>query len=161
MATTAKTAKKTAEAKAPKTAAIDTKTVEDFLAKGTEQAQEQFAKAQVSVEEVTEFHRENTEVLVETATLAQKGFEALAAEATTFNQKSYDDGIAVAKQAMASTNVQEAFELQTEFAKTAVDAYLGHMKKMGEMFQASAQEAFAPLNTRVTTIVETAQKAAV
>ena len=134
---------------------------ENFWATGSGKAQEQFAKASASLEDVTSFQRENAEALAETATLAQKGFEAIASESATFTKKSFEDSVAVAKKALSSTNVQDAIELQTEFAKTAVDAYLGHMKKIGEMFQTSAQEVAAPMNTRVTAIVETAQKAAV
>ncbi len=134
---------------------------ENFWATGSGKAQEQFAKASASLEDVATFQRETAEALTETATLAQKGFEAIATESATFSKKSFEDSVAVAKKAAASTNIQEVIELQTEFAKTAVDAYLGHMKKIGEMFQTSAQEVAAPMNTRITTIVETAQKAAV
>ena len=159
--TKAKTEKK---AEAPKADAFSIQSpvsfFEDFWTNGSSKAQEQFTNANASLEDVTSFQRETAEVLTETATLAQKGFEAIAAESATFTQKSYEDGVAAAKKTFATTNVQEAIELQTEFAKTAVDAYLGHMKKIGEMFQVSAQEVAAPINTRVTNLVETAQKAA-
>jgi phasin family protein len=159
MATTTKTTAKTKAApKAAPAQAFDATAAEEFWTKGAEKAQEQFVKAQVSVEEVTSFQRENVEVLVESASLAQKSFEALATESATFTQKSFEDGIEVAKKAMASATPQEAFELQTAFAKTAVEAYLGHVKKLGEMFQIGAQEVAAPINTRVTSLIETAQK---
>lgn len=158
-ATTAKT--KTAQtSKKTETKAAPENIFENFWATGSGKAQEQFAKASASLEDVAAFQRETADALVETATLAQKGFEAITAESVTFTQKSVEDGVAVAKKAFESTNVQEAIELQTEFAKSAVEAYLGHMKKIGEMFQASAQEVAAPMNTRVAAVVETAQKAA-
>lgn len=156
---TKKTAAEKTEKKA-ETAATPQNVFETFWATGSEKAQEQFAKASASFEDVASFHRENVDALVETASLAQKSFEAIAAESVTFTQKSYEDTVAVAKKSLASTNFQDAVELQTEFAKTAVDAYLGHMKKIGEMFQVSAQEVAAPVNTRVEALVDTAQKAA-
>lgn len=155
-AQTSKKTEKTAEIKA-----TPENIFENFWANGSSKAQEQFAKAAPSLEDVATFQRETADALVETATLAQQGFEAIAAESATFSQKSYEDGVAVAKETLASTNIQDVIELQTAFAKTAVDAYLGHMKKIGEMFQTSAKEVAAPMNTRVTEIVETAQKAAV
>lgn len=158
-ASKAKTAKTSKKAEAPRVEATPVNFFENFWSTGSNKAQDQFTKANASLEDVASFQRETAEALTETATLAQKGFEAIAAESATFSQKSYEDGVAVAKKTFASTNVQEAIELQTEFAKTAVDAYLGHMKKLGEMFQVSAQEVAAPMNTRVTAIVETAQKA--
>lgn len=160
MTATASKTKTTKKAEAPKAEATPVNFFENIWTTGSGKAQDQFAKANVSFEDVTSFQRETAEALTETATLAQKGFEAIAAESATFTQKSYEDGVAAAKKTFSSTNVQEAIELQTEFAKTAVDAYLGHMKKIGEMFQVSAKEVAAPMNTRVTAIVETAQKAA-
>lgn len=160
-ATTAKAKTAQAEKKTEKKTA-NTTTPENFIENvwNVGKAQDHFAKASASLEDVAAFQRETAEALAETATLAQKSFEAITAESVTFSQKSFEDGVAVAKKALASTSVQEAVELQTEFAKTAVEAYLGHIKKIGEMFQVSAQEVAAPMNTRVTAIVETAQKAA-
>lgn len=178
MATTKKTAAKTAakstakpatKAPAAETAkkatkpAINTKefdmtAVNEFWATGAEKAQEQFAKAQASVEELASFQKENLEVLTEAATIAQKGMEALAAETTTFTQKSYEDGVAAAKEVFAATTVQEALEMQSKYTKAAFDAYFGHMKKVGEMVQTSAQDVAAPLNARATTFMEMAYK---
>lgn len=172
MATTAKTAaKKTApKASAPKankskktetpiTPEFNMNNVEEFWANGTEKAQEQIAKAQASVEEIASFGKDSVEVMVETASLAQKGFEAIAAETATYTQKSYEDGVAAAKETFAATNVQEAIEMQTKFAKTATEAYFGHLKTVGEMFQASANEVAAPWNARMTSIFENVYKA--
>ena len=57
----------------------------------------------------------------------------------------------------ASKSVHEALELQTDFAKTAFDTYVGQMTKLGEIFQTSAKETFAPLQSRVQAWVEVVQ----
>lgn len=157
--TKAKTETKTASAPAFEAPAFDVKSVEDFWTATAEKAQEQFEKAQSSVEDMAAFHRENVEVMVESATIAQKNFEKIAAETTTFTQKYYEDSVAVAKETLAATNPQEAFELQTKFAKSAFEAYVGHLKTVGEMFQTSTKETVEPVNARVTKLWETAYSA--
>ena len=164
MATTAKKTTKTAAKAAPATPEFDMpefdmKAVEDFWSNGTEKAQEQFAKAQASAEEFASLGKDSVETLVETASLAQKGFEAIAAETATYTQKSFEDGVAAAKETFAATNVQDAIQLQTTFAKTATEAYFGHLKTIGEMVQSSANEVAAPWNTRMTSIFENVYKA--
>ena len=150
---------KTTEKITMKTPEFDIKKVEEFWANGAEKAQEQFAKAQASVEELTAVQKESVEVLMEAAGIAQKGFEAIAAEQATYTQAAYEDGVAAAKEAFAATNVQDAIELQTKFAKTAFEGYFGHMKKVGEMFQSSANDVVAPLNAQATKVWEGVYKA--
>ncbi len=46
---------------------------------------------------------------------------------------------------MGSKSVHEAFELQTDFAKSAFEAYIGELTKFSELVTATAKDTFAPL----------------
>ena len=50
-----------------------------------------------------------------------------------------------ARPCLGSKSVHEAFELQTDFAKSAFEAYVGEADKFSELFTATTKETFAPL----------------
>ncbi len=60
---------------------------------------------------------------------------------------------------MASKSVHEAFEMQSDFAKSAFDAYVGEMTKLGEIFASTSKEAIEPLQGRMQAWMEVVQSA--
>ncbi|HWE47388.1 MAG TPA: phasin family protein, partial [Caulobacteraceae bacterium] len=54
---------------------------------------------------------------------------------------------------------QEVVELQTAYAKSALEAYIAQVTKASETVSAAVKESFQPLNERVTALVEKIQAA--
>ena len=65
--------------------------------------------------------------------------------------------VAAAKSLSGAKSIQEVVELQTSFAKSAMEAYMAELSKMGEIVQASVKDSMKPLNERVTAAVEKLQ----
>jgi phasin family protein len=65
--------------------------------------------------------------------------------------------MAATKAAMASKNMQEFIEINTDFAKTAFDSYVGRFTKIGDMATATAKDTLEPLNSRFNAFVEIVQ----
>ena len=63
------------------------------------------------------------------------------------------------KSLSAAKSVQEVVELQTSYAKTALEAYMAEMGRMTEIVSASVKDSMKPLNERVTDMVEKMQAA--
>ena len=59
----------------------------------------------------------------------------------------------------AAKSVQEAVELQTAWAKTALEAYIAQVSKASEIVSASIKDSVKPLNERMTAAVEKFQAA--
>ena len=55
--------------------------------------------------------------------------------------------------------MQEVVELQTTFAKSALESYMAAMGAMSEIASASVKDSMKPLNERVTAMVERMQAA--
>ena len=60
---------------------------------------------------------------------------------------------------MTTKSVHEAFELQSDFAKTQFEGYVAQMTKLGEIYVAAAKDSFAPIQGRVQAWVDTVQNA--
>ena len=103
--------------------------------------------------------KKNLEAVVASVTAATKGAEALGALAMAYSKGAYETQVAAAKSLTSAKSVQEVVELQTTFAKSALEAYMAEMGRMSEIVSASVKDSMKPLNERVTAMVERAQAA--
>ena len=134
-------------------------TVEKFTVAGNQAFKDAMEKALAAVNEANVYSRQNMEAVIASATAAAKGAEALGAQAAAFAKKSVEDQVAAAKSLASAKSVQEVVELQTTFARTALEAYLSELNRWGETVTASVKDSVQPLNERVTATVERFQAA--
>ncbi|QBX38347.1 phasin family protein [Brevundimonas sp. S30B] len=155
MADATETMKKTVEQTASKTKAQ----AEQFQAAGAQAFREGVDKSVAGFSELNAQSKRNLEAMVESASAAQKGAEALSQQALAFSKKSWEDNMAAAQSMATARSIQELVELQTSWAKSASEAYLSEMTRMTETLTASVKDSFKPINERVTASVETLQAA--
>jgi hypothetical protein len=74
-----------------------------------------------------------------------KGFQAIAAEMTDFSRKTFDDVIRAWEQFLGAKSVDQAFEIQAQYAKKAYDNYMAEVSKLGEMYVGLARSAYKPV----------------
>ena len=142
------------------TAAETIKTATDQLTTaGTQAFRDSVEKTLASVNELNAHSKQNLEAVVASVTAATKGAEALGAQAISFSKKNVEDQVAAAKALAGAKSVQEAVELQTAFAKSAMESYMASMTAMSETVTASVKDAFKPLNERASAVVEKVQAA--
>jgi len=155
MADTAEATKKTVENATAKAQAQ----AEKMQAAGAQAVREGMDKSMASMSELSVHAKKNLDAVVESATAAQKGTEALTKQAAAYSRKSWEDGIAAAQSLTQARSVQEMIELQTSFTKSAIELYVAEMNKAAEVMTASVKDSFKPINERVTASVEKFQAA--
>jgi phasin family protein len=126
---------------------------------GAEAFKNGFEKATKNYGHFLGYGKETVEAYMKVANLAGKGVETIQSELYSFSKQSIEESLAATKAVMSSKSVHEAFEIQTDFAKTAFDAYVGQMTRMGEIFASTSKQAFAPLQGRVQAWVDVVQSA--
>jgi len=127
-----------------------TKQVEDLTAEAKKTMEEGVEKMSKSMEDATAFGQENVEAMVESGKIFAKAAEEMNAELMAYSKKTYEDGMAMAKELTSVKSVTELFEKQTEFAKTSFDTFVAEATKLNEMYANAAKQAFAPINDRIT-----------
>jgi phasin family protein len=133
--------------------------IETVMKNGAEALKANFEKAAKNYDQVLGYGKDTVEAYVKAATVAGKGAETFHNEIYAFSKQSIEDTIAATKAVFGSKSVHEAFEVQTDFAKTAFDAYVGEMTKLSELMVATTKETFEPLQGRVQAWVEMVQTA--
>ena len=134
-------------------------TAEKYTAAGTQTFKDAVEKSLTAMNELNAQSKHNLEAMVASATAATKGAEALGAQAIAFSKKTLEDNVAAARSLTSARSVQEAVELQTAWAKSALEAYMAEVNKASETVAASVKETLTPINARVTATVEKFQAA--
>jgi phasin family protein len=124
---------------------------------GAEALKTGFEKASKNYDQVLGYGKETVEAYVKAATAAGKGAETIHNEIYAFSKQSIEDSITATKAVLGSKSVHEAFELQTDFAKTAFDHYVSQVTKLSEIYTSAAKQAFEPLQGRVQAWVDVVQ----
>ncbi|MEM9147605.1 MAG: phasin family protein [Pseudomonadota bacterium] len=127
-----------------------TKTVEEFTAEAQKTLETNVETLTKSVEDATTFGRETMDAMVLSSKRAAKAAEEMNAELAAFAKKSYEDGLAAAKDMGAAKSVTELFEKQATYTKSNMDAMVAQMTKVSEMVAAASKDCFEPLSERMT-----------
>ncbi len=87
----------------------------------------------------------NTFEAVTAATASStKGLQAVATEMTDYSKKSFEKSRAHFEKLVGVKNVNEAIQLQSEFAKSAYEDFVAEATKIGGLYSDLAKEAFTP-----------------
>jgi phasin family protein len=95
-----------------------------------------------------EFHKvgkDGFDAAVQSFGEVNKGFQAIAAKVTDYSKKAFEDGTRAFEQLLGAKSVEQAIEIQSQFAKKAYDTYIAEMSKLGEMYVAIARDVYKPL----------------
>jgi hypothetical protein len=74
-----------------------------------------------------------------------KGFQAIAAEVTDYSKKAFEDSTRAFEQLVGAKSIEQAVEIQSQFAKKAYDTYMAEVTKLGEMYAGLAKDAYKPV----------------
>lgn len=131
--------------------------MENVMKNGAEALKTGFEKAAKSYDHFLGYGKETVEAYTKAANVAAKGAETLHNEIFAYSKQSMEDTMAATKALLATKSVHEAFELQSDFAKTAFDTYVAQMTKLGEIMANTTKDSFAPIQGRVQAWVDTVQ----
>lgn len=111
-------------------------------------------KSLAALNEMNTASKKNLEAVVASVTAATKGAEALSAQAMAYSKTAFETQVNAARALAGAKSVQEVVELQTAFAKGALETYMTELNKMTETVSASVKDSIKPLNERMTAAVE-------
>ena len=132
-------------------------TVETMTTASNQAVKEGFEKAMKALEDARSFNKETVDAVIESATVAGKGMEAVNASAIAYAKNSVNESVAATKAVSSAKSLQEVFEIQSDFVKASFEAYMAEMTKSSELIAGTFKDSVKPLNERLTATVEVAQ----
>lgn len=96
--------------------------------------------------DIVSFRTNPFEAFTVAATSSTKGLQAIATETTEYSKKSFEKSRVHFEKLVGVKKIDEAIQLQSDFAKSAYDDFIAHATKIGEMYSSLAKEAFKPIS---------------
>lgn len=78
-----------------------------------------------------------------------KSAQALAAEATEYSRKAFEDGAATLEKLAGAKSLEKAIEIQTDYARQAYESFVAQATRVSELYAEIAKEAYKPFETAV------------
>jgi hypothetical protein len=76
---------------------------------------------------------------------ANKGFQALAAEMMEYSKAAFDDAIHTWEQLIGVRSLEQAIQIQSDYAKRVYENHMAELKKLGEMCVGMLRDASKPV----------------
>jgi len=105
-------------------------------------------------DELADFNKETIEAMITSSNVVAKGVEDLGQELAAYAQQAAEKNIATAQKLFAVKNVQDAMDLQVEWAKSAFDGFVAESTKLQDMSMQLGTKASEPLSKQVNAAVE-------
>lgn len=134
-------------------------TIESAADEGVSTMKETMNKASKGLERFTAFHKETIEALVASAGAATKGAEKMQGEFAAFAKSAAEELVATSKAMMSAKSAQDAFELQSAYVKSSLEATMAEMTKMNEMWMGAMRDALEPMQARAKAFMSMVQVA--
>ena len=134
-----------------------TKGVEKAVAVGQEQvaaAVKAGTDAFKNYEEVIAFNKANVDAVVKANALFVKGMQDLNKEIFAMAQATLEENAEVTKKVLGCKSVQDAFAIQNDLVKANYEKAMTESRKISDMTVKLAEEASAPIASRVNLTVE-------
>lgn len=97
--------------------------------------------------------KRNLEAFADSAAIATETAQQLGAQAAAYGRQALEGQVAVTKQLAGAKTFQEAWDIQSTYAKSAMDRYLGEANRWTEAMTTSTVRAWQPINDRVAAVV--------
>ncbi len=103
-------------------------------------------------ENVQQIGKEQFEAVSAAAAALTKGWQTIAAETTDYSKKSFEKSRLLAEKMIGVKKIDEAIQLQSDYAKGAYEDFLAEATKLGELYSSLAKEAFKPVEVAATKV---------
>ena len=117
-------------------------------------------KAMKTTEEFVAFSQGNVEAIVKSSQIWATGVQDLSKTFAAAAKVSMEESMAAFKALTSVKSLKDAFELQSSFARSAMEKSLAESGKLTDASMKLTEQALAPITARVTVAVEKFSKAA-
>jgi phasin family protein len=119
--------------------------------------QEQAAKASATMlkayEDLSKFSRESLDAYVAAGTALARGFETIGKSWIQLTHENFEASARTTKALLGAKTLSEAFDAQTDFAKTTFDKLIAEGTKVSELAVKVTNEAAEPISTRLNAAI--------
>ena len=99
----------------------------------------------IKVEDIQQYGKEHLETVAASAATLQNGLQAIATAHGEYAKKSFEDTKSFVEKLSGVKSLDMAIEVQTEYAKSAYEAFVAESQKIAGLYSDLAKQTFKPL----------------
>ena len=100
-------------------------------------------------DDIQKFGKDNMDATLRSFGALSKSTQAIAVEVADYSKKSFEDGSKAMEKLFGAKTLEKAIEIQTDFAKTAYEAFIAEATKIGELYADLAKETYKPFESYI------------
>lgn len=109
-----------------------------------------------NMEMIQKYGKSQVEALTNASSTFTKGLQQIAEETAGYSKKQFETSSAAFQELFGAKTVEQAIEIQTNFAKTSFESLVAQSSKVGELYTSLVKEALKPAEQLFAKADETA-----
>jgi hypothetical protein len=85
-------------------------------------------------EDMQTMNKANVDATVQSFEGVTKATQAIATEIADYSRRSFENGAKAAEKLVSARSLEQAVEVQTEYARAAYESYVSEVTKLGELY---------------------------
>jgi hypothetical protein len=89
--------------------------------------------------------KDNFDAAVRAYGEVHRGIQAIVAEVTDYSKTAFEDATRALEKMVGAKSVEQAIEIQSQYAKNAYDTYIAQVSKLGDVYAGIARNMYKPV----------------
>lgn len=98
-------------------------------------------------EDIQKMSKDNIDLAVKSFGATSKSVQAIATETADYSKKAFEHSSSVMEKLVGIKTLDKAFEIQSDYAKSAYEGFVAYASKVGELYTDLAKDTVKPYET--------------
>jgi hypothetical protein len=100
-----------------------------------------------NLDDLQQLGKDNVDTALKSFSALSKSGQAIAVEVADYSKRSFEQSSAAVEKLIGAKSLEKAFEVQTEYARSAYEGFVSESAKLSELYADLAKEAYKPFET--------------
>jgi hypothetical protein len=100
------------------------------------------------IDEFQQLGKDNMDATLKSFGALSKSMQAIAVEIADYSKKVFEQGTAATEKLVGAKSLEKAFEVQSDYYRSAYEGFVAESTKLGELYADLAKEAYKPFESQ-------------
>jgi hypothetical protein len=101
-----------------------------------------------NIDEFQQLGKDNMDATLKSFGALSKSVQAIAVEMADYSKKVFEQGTAATEKLIGAKSLEKAFEVQSDYVKSAYEGFVAEATKLSELYADLAKEAYRPFESQ-------------
>ena len=97
-----------------------------------------------NIDELQQFGKDNMDATMKSFGTLSKSVQAIAVEWADYSKRAFEHGTAATEKLLGAKSLDKAFEVQSDYVKSAYEGFVTESTKLAELYTDLAKEVYKP-----------------